>query len=500
MIIQKTKEEIMKGKTLLLTVLSLIISSLVFFVGITYTKEPKELYRVYLAGDTIGYIKDKNLLEEYIDKEQVEIKQKYKVDRVYPPNDLDIVKEITYTDKIKTEKEIYEEIKDISPFTVNGYIITIKGTDTASEEKGSYKTDDVKVHVLDKSIFEKSIKDAVQAFIPEETYNSFINETQAPIKETGSIIEDIYLKNSITIREGRISAEEKIFTTSEELDRFLLFGTTEEQKKYTVQAGDTISDIAQNNKLNVMEFLVANPDFTSENNLLYEGQEVNLGLINPPFSLVEEDHVVTLETTKFETKIEYDDQTLAGYDKVKQEGEDGLSRVTRKVQKVNGETVQVVTTNTEVLKPAVDKIIVKGTKVIPSIAIAGVWAWPTNKPYMISSGYGWRWGKLHEGVDITGTGGYGSPIYAANNGTVTTAVYDGYNGNYIIIDHGNGILTVYAHLASLGVSAGQVVEMGQQIGTMGMTGYATGVHLHFSFYREKYYTGRGLSLNPMDFY
>jgi len=490
----------MGKKTIVLTIISLLLSSFIFFIRITYTSEPKELYRVYLAGDTIGYIKNKELFEKYIDDEQTELKEKYKVDRVFPPNDLDIVKEYTYSNDIKTEKELYEEIKDISPFTINGYIITIKGSEETSEDQGKYTTEDKKIYVIDKEVFTKSIKDAVQAFIPEETYNSFLNKTQTPIKDTGTIIEDIYLKNNITIKEAKISAEEKIFTTSDELDMYLLFGTTDEQKKYTVKSGDTISDIARNNKLNVIEFLIANPDFTSENNLLYEGQEVNLGLINPVFSLVEEDHVVTLETTKFETKIEYDNDVLVGYDKVKQEGSNGLSRVTRKIQKVNGEITQVVTTGTEIITPTVDKIIVKGNKVIPHIANAGVWAWPTNKPYMISSGYGYRWGKKHEGVDITGTGGYGSPIYAANNGTVITSVYNSYNGNYIVIDHGNGILTVYAHLANRFVSEGQVVSMGQQIGTMGQTGFATGVHLHFSFYRERFITGRGYDLDPMSFY
>ena len=490
----------MKGKTILLTLVSLILSSAVFFVSITITREPKELYRVYLAGETIGYIKDKELLEQYIDEKQIEIKNKYKVNRVYPPNDLDIVKEITYSDNIKTEKEIYEEIKDISPFTINGYVVTIKGVEKQDEQKGKYVTDDIKINILKKGIFEKSIKDAVQAFIPEETYNSFLNNTQTPLKDTGTLIEDIYLKNNITIKEAKISTEEKIFTTRDELDMFLLFGTTEEQKKYTVKAGDTIKDIASNNKLSVEEFLIANPDFTSENNLLYEGQNVNLGLINPPFSLVEEDHVVTLETQKYDTKIEYDSETLVGYDKVKQEGSDGLVKVTRKIQKVNGETTQIVTTNTEVITPTVDRIIVKGAKVVPTIANPGVWAWPTSKPYAISSGYGWRWGKFHEGIDIGGTGGAGSPIYAANNGTVTTSVFDYYNGNYIVIDHGNGLLTVYCHLGTRLVSAGQVVEMGQQIGTMGMTGYATGVHLHFSFYSGRFITGVGASLNPLNFY
>ena len=490
----------MNKKTILFVIISLLVCSLIFLVEATYPREPIELYRVYLEGKTIGYIKDKDLLEKYIDDEQVELKQKYKVDRVYPPNELDIVKEYTYSNKINTEKEIYDKIKDISPFTLNGYVITIKGTEKQTETEEKHMTPDVKIHVLDKELFEKSIKEAVLAFIPEDSYNNFVNNTQAPVKDTGTIIEDLYIKNNITIKEARISAEEKIFTTKDELDKFLLFGTTEEQNKYRVQIGDTIPDIASNNKLNVIEFLIANPEFTSENNLLYEGQEVNLGLINPPFNLVEEDHVVTIETQTYETKIEYDSEMLVGYDRVKQEGIDGLARITRKVQKINGEVVQVVATNTEIITPSQNKIVVKGSKVVPTIANPGVWAWPTNKPYMISSGYGYRWGKLHEGIDITGTGGYGSPIYAANNGTVTTSVYDSYNGNYILIDHGNGIISIYAHLCCRYVEAGQVVEMGQLIGGMGQTGNATGVHLHFGFYRERFVTGVGRSIDPYTFY
>ena len=490
----------MNKKTILFVIISLLVCSLIFLVEATYPREPIELYRVYLEGKTIGYIKDKNLLEKYIDDEQVELKQKYKVDRVYPPNELDIVKEYTYSNKINTEKEIYDKIKDISPFTLNGYVITIKGTEKQTESEEKHMTPDAKIHVLDKDLFEKSIKEAVLAFISEDSYNNFVNNTQAPIKDTGTIIEDLYIKNNITIKEARISAEEKIFTTKDDLDKFLLFGTTEEQNKYRVQIGDTIPDIASNNKLNVIEFLIANPEFTSENNLLYEGQEVNLGLINPPFNLVEEDHVVTIETQTYETKIEYDSEMLVGYDRVKQEGIDGLARITRKVQKINGEVVQVVATNTEIITPSQNKIVVKGSKVVPTIANPGVWAWPTNKPYMISSGYGYRWGKLHEGIDITGTGGYGSPIYAANNGTVTTSVYDSYNGNYILIDHGNGIISIYAHLCCRYVEKGQVVEMGQLIGGMGQTGNATGVHLHFGFYRERFVTGVGRSIDPYTFY
>ncbi len=489
---------VVNKKGILVTLFCLVLSSFVFFVGHKQNVEPKELYKVYLKGEAIGYIENKELLESYIDKAQTSIKEKYKVDKVYPPNELDIIKEVTYNQEASKESEIYEKIKDLSPFTINGYIITIKGIDVITEDKGEVKTDDVELYVLDKELFQKGIENTVAVFISTEDYNNFINDTQAEIKDVGSIIEDLYIKNKITIKEGKISTEEKIFTDIEELDKYLLFGTTKEQEKYVVKDGDTISDIAYNNKLSVEEFLIANPEFTNENNLLYEGQIVNLGLINPLFSLIEEDHVVELQIQKYDTKIEYDENLLAGYERVKQEGVDGTIKVTKKVQKSNGEIESAVITNTETVKPSISKIIIKGSKVIPTVGNLNVWAWPTNKPYIITSSYGWRWGKLHEGLDISGTG-YGSPIYAANNGVVDKAGYTNINGNYIYINHNNGYYTVYAHLASINVKVGQAVSMGQKIGTMGQSGYAFGTHLHFSVFRGYPFVG-GYTINPLSLY
>ncbi len=488
----------MNKKTIFITFICLILSSFVFFVGYKKMDNPQELYRVYLKGETIGYIENKELLEKYIDDAQVSLKEKYDVDKVYAPNELDVIKEITYNQKISTEEEIYEKIKDKSPFTINGYKITIKGIDIVDEEQGEITTEDTIVYVLDKELFNEAVKNTVEVFVSEENYNNFVNNTQKEITDVGTIIEDIYIKNEITIKEGRISTEEKIFTDLDELNKYLLFGTTEEQQKYTVKDGDIISDIAYNNKLSVEEFLIANPEFTSENNLLYEGQIVNLGLIDPMFNLIEEDHVVEIQTQKYDTIIEYDSSLLVGYEKVVQEGVDGTVKVTKKVQKSNGEIESAIIATTEVVKPTVSKIVVKGSKVIPTVGNVGVWYWPTNKPYIITSTYGWRWGKLHEGLDISGTG-YGSPIYAANNGTIEKAGYTSTNGNYIYINHNNGYYSIYAHLASINVTAGQAVSMGDKIGTMGQSGYAFGTHLHFGIYKGYPFLG-GYSVNPLSFY
>ena len=101
--------------------------------------------------------------------------------------------------------------------------------------------------------------------------------------------------------------------------------------------------------------------------------------------------------------------------------------------------------------------------------------WPVNGP--VTSGFGMRWGRMHEGVDI-GVG-YGTPIHAAAAGRVVYAGWMSGYGNLVAIDHGGGVSTAYGHQSSIAVSVGQVVSQGQTIGYVGCTGHCFGPHLHF---------------------
>jgi murein DD-endopeptidase MepM/ murein hydrolase activator NlpD len=105
---------------------------------------------------------------------------------------------------------------------------------------------------------------------------------------------------------------------------------------------------------------------------------------------------------------------------------------------------------------------------------SGPWIWPVNGP--ITSPFGPRWGRTHEGIDIAVP--EGTPIRAVADGRVVLAAYNGGYGNYTCIDHGGGLASCYAHQAALGVSAGQSVQQGQVIGSAGNTGASFGAHLH----------------------
>jgi murein DD-endopeptidase MepM/ murein hydrolase activator NlpD len=129
------------------------------------------------------------------------------------------------------------------------------------------------------------------------------------------------------------------------------------------------------------------------------------------------------------------------------------------------------------------------------------WWQPTRKttfnfrrPLMhlrVSSHFGHRWGRMHQGVDFSAP--YGVSIYAANTGTVVYSGWEQGYGNLVILDHGNGVRTKYAHCSKLTVSVGELIQKGERIAKVGSTGHSTGPHLHFEIVVD------GKSKNPLNY-
>ena len=126
----------------------------------------------------------------------------------------------------------------------------------------------------------------------------------------------------------------------------------------------------------------------------------------------------------------------------------------------------------------------EGTDLPPNwVPQTGPMEWPTPGIYYVSSGFGTRFDpftgelKTHTGIDIAAP--LGTPVLSVKSGIVINAGYTSGYGNLVIIDHGAGISTYYAHLSSITVNKNQQVVKGQQIGKVGSTGRSTGPHLHF---------------------
>ena len=477
-----------KGITIfLIIIITLVISYL--SLGFKNKIEPNSYYKVYLNDEVLGVIKSKEELERYIDKKNKEYKNKFDVKKVYAPKGLIIKKIETYDGKTSSIREVYNKIESMEPFTIEGYQFNLK-----KEEEV------LTIYTLSEEIFETAITNTINTFVGKDVYKNYLEENQNKIETVGSIVENVYVEEDITIKKTNISVNEIIYTNASDLSKFLLFGTTEDQKKYTVKVGDTITDVAFENEISVAEFLISNPSFTNEKNLLFPGQEVTIGVTDPKISIVMEEYAIKDQVIEYQTDVKYDENMIQGEYEIEQEGVDGLERVSQRIKYVNGSVAYIEPISKEELEPAINEVIIKGDKYVSTVGSTRNWLWPTNSGYTITSGYVYRINpitggrELHQAIDIAGTG-TGSPIYAVTNGVVSESTYRSQDGNYVCLNHNNGYYTCYAHMVRRNVTVGQTVARGQIIGFVGMTGWATGPHLHFEVWIGRPWMG-GYRINP----
>lgn len=471
-------------------VFTVLLSVLVIYMTIIFEPKKREIhyyYQVYLGGEKIGLIKSVNELYDLIDEDQKEIKEKYNVDKVYSPSGLDLREVATYGGNVMDVKEVYNEIKDLAPFTIEGYEVTIN--------KGKNKK---KFYILNKDDLDKAIRNTVLAFVNEKKYDDYLNGNQEEIKDTGEEITNVYLKDNVSIKKTYVSTEDNIITNEDQLTMYFLFGSTNLKKKYKVKTTDTIETIAYNNKLGVSDFLIANPDIAGENALLAAGQEVTVDPIAPISDVVIEGFETKYQTIRYETKVIYDKNLKADQSYVKQQGSKGLYKVTYATKKINNYVANAGEVKTEVIKEPVDKVVVYGSLNVVYYGNTTYWAWPTVNKFYISSHFGYRLcpyhgRELHSGTDIITTSG-NKDIYAIQDGTVIRATRSGDAGLNIVIKHANGYTSQYMHISRFLVKEGDKVEKGQKIAIQGRTGTAQVVHLHLTVRKN------GKLMNPLDLY
>lgn len=462
-----------------------IILSGVCVLGLESKKTtiPNNYYQVFLNDKLLGTITDKDELDSYIDKNGQYYKNKYKATKVYAPEGLQVKKVTTFSGDVNSVSDIYKKINKDSSFTINGYVMTIK-----PKEDNDDKKELTKINVLDKDVFKTAVTNLIDTYVGEDAYKKYLDDDQPKIETTGETIENVYIEEDITVKETKIPVDEKIFTDANELSKYLMYGDDSNESIYNVKAGDTIETVAFANKVNPEELLLANDTLTSANNLLYPGQQLKIVETKPKISVVEESYVVEDVESGYKTEEKYDSTLLIGDEKVTQAGQNGLDRVSQNVKQINGEIVYVDPQGKQVLKSPVNKVILKGSKYVSGVGSLTNWGWPTDSGWRLSSGYVYRNSpvgrgrELHTGLDISGTG-YGSKVYATNNGVVMIAERHYSYGNYVVINHNNGYMTLYAHMSKIAVKKGQTVARGQVVGYVGCTGDCTGPHVHYEVWK-----------------
>ena len=251
----------------------------------------------------------------------------------------------------------------------------------------------------------------------------------------------------------------------------------QQEVTYTVKAGDTLYGICDKLDVSLKELKKMNPKITETMTLHIGDKFVTQQEI--PLITVETIGVsVFAEATDYKTVTKKSNNYYEGETVVIQAGKKGKVRVTARLTKQNGKTVAREDLSVETIKEPVNKVVVKGTKPVPPKKGTGTFRKPVNTG--VYAGYGMRWGRMHYGLDYAAP--TGTPIYAADGGTVTFAGWSGAYGYTITIDHGANKKTLYAHCSRLFVSAGTKVYKGQHIAAVGSTGRSTGPHCHFEIF------------------
>ena len=219
---------------------------------------------------------------------------------------------------------------------------------------------------------------------------------------------------------------------------------------------------------------------------------------NPLVTVYAAANVTYDEETSYGVKYVRDSSMYQDEVILQQEGKPGIQRIVAVVQTINGKEISRFEQSNTTISAPVDAVYKQGTKEIPQRSGSGTWLFPIKARYIISDYFGYRVAPTagastnHKGIDVACA--YGTPIYAADGGTVTFAGRRGAYGLLIIISHGGGYESWYGHESEIDVKVGEEVYQGKVIGKVGSTGVSTGPHVHFEIHYQ------GTPLNPLLFY
>lgn len=325
----------------------------------------------------------------------------------------------------------------------------------------------------------------VVSLATHEEAQTVLNDVVDYYRSDGSEMTSFKYKEDVEIVEKE-EVSPQLLSANDALN--MIVTGTKEPKVYTVADGDCLWDIAVKNGMSVEELIDSNPDADIDH--LKIGSTLNLYELKPFVHVTTTERIATTEKIDYDVVFEETSTLYKGEIKVKSAGIYGEKQVTKEVVKENGLAISSTEIATSVTKEPSAQVNLKGTKSLATLVGSGSFVSPMGH-LEVSSAYGSRGGGRHTGVDLRNP--KGTPIYVVDDGVVTFSGYRGTYGNLVIVSHGKGLETYYAHCDKLLVSTGAVVKKGKQIATVGITGRATGYHLHFEVRKN------GNPQNPLNY-
>lgn len=288
-------------------------------------------------------------------------------------------------------------------------------------------------------------------------------------------IEDVYTEglvelsfaDTVEVIESYVKDDE-ITPLSEAID--LVTKDKEKNKIYEVKSGDSLSVIAESYNTTVDNLVAINENIDNADSVIRIGDELTVTVPEPELSVITKEEKMYNEEYQAETQYIDNDFWYTTEQVVRQEASTGERNVIAMVTNRNGEETEREIIHEEVIKESQPAIIERGTKTPPTYI----------KPISggtFTSGFKFRWGRQHKGVDWACP--IGTAVKASSAGTVVSAGWVSGYGYCVTISHSDGRQTRYAHLSKILVSVGQSVSQGEKIALSGNTGRSTGPHVHF---------------------
>ncbi|HHW67535.1 peptidoglycan DD-metalloendopeptidase family protein [Defluviitalea raffinosedens] len=433
-------------------VLSILVTA-VFYLGFEISYQDNA-YAVLLDDRQIGVVVEEALAGEAFDEVKLLVEQEIH-------HAIDVNEKLSTAPTHASKKEIMDkeklidEIKKNITYDIGCYAIKVDGKVQA---------------VLKDEKEAQEVLDAVK---------------KAYIKEGTEVVEASFVEE-VEIGPLFVESLDMILTKEEAVSA--LTKSTEQQKTYTIQEGDTLWSISMRYDMTVEDLLKANPDL-EEDSLLQIGQEISLVIPKPVISVMTKEKFTYTEPIEKPVIYKKDDTQYKTYLKVEQHGEEGEKEITAYKVRINGYEEGREIISEKVIREPKEAILIVGTQTPPPKSATGSFKMPVSGT--LSSPFGSRWGTFHAGIDLAAP--IGTPVYAADGGVVVEAGWHGGYGYLVRIDHGNGFETYYGHTSKIYVTVGQKVAKGEKIAAVGSTGNSTGSHLHFEIRKD------GTAKNPYNY-
>ncbi len=422
-----------------------------------HSQQTGYLYAVYVDGEEVGLLEEEGQLDEMLIALQKEAEFYYK--RPVAPVESVTAAEVLRPQEKPNEDKVFSHLRFRLSYKVDSRMITVNGKD----------------------IFPVATDEDVEKVIALLQV-AYINDDEKVS------LQEVQMEESISSRECFVYPES--LYDVETVAAFLLRGT-DRKEIYLVSRGDSLWEIASNYHLSVDDLKVANPQIDGD--LIREGDEISLIVPEPMVNVITVERMVQEENIPFKTENTYDGNMWRTQTRVVEEGVLGRKEVVYQITRENGEEIERQIISESVLREPKNRLVASGTANIPSKG-TGSFIWPVEGGGKISSGYGWRNGGFHTGLDIAAP--TGTAVLASDSGVVVSSGWENGFGNSIVVFHGH-YYTRYAHNSRNLVENGQAVNKGQVIANVGSTGRSTGPHLHFEIRTGSMY---GSTVNPLNFF